>query len=99
MGIYRCHYGGIWSKTTRPQQIKAEIETAVGIYCIEQSPQAAKLVKNRIQTYGYLGISFLRPNYKVYLKSICILFKEFGVISTIKLIIRSLNCFSALFHF
>lgn len=99
MGIYRCHYGGIWSKTSRPQQIKAEIETAVGIYCIEQSPQAAKLIKNRIQTYGYLGISFLRHYYRVYHKAICILFKEFGIISTIKLIIRSLNCFSALFHF
>lgn len=99
MGIYRCHNGGIWSKTTRPQQIKAEIDTAVGIYCIEQSPQAAKLIKNRIHTLGYLGMLFFKQYYKTYFNAMKILQKNIGFIPTIKLMIRSQNYFHSHFGY
>lgn len=99
MGIYRCHNGGIWSKTSNSIRIKAEIDTAIGIYCIEKDLQAAKLIKNRIHTLGYLGISFFKQYYKTYFNAMKILLKNFGFTTTIKLMIRSLNYFHSHFGY
>lgn len=100
MGIYRCHDGGIWSKVNRPQQIKEELEALIGIYSVEQSLQAANHTKNRIYSFGYLGISFLRRrrNFNTYLSALKIVFKELGFRATIKSIIRSLNYFQSFFR-
>lgn len=99
MGIYRCHEGGIWSKVNRPQQIKAELDTALGIYSVEQSLQAAKYIRNRIYTFGYLGISLLRKFFKTYISALNVIYKELGSMATIKIIIRSLNYFHSFFGY
>lgn len=99
MGIYRCHNGGIWSKTSNSTRIKAEIDTAIGIYCIEKDLQAAKLIKDRIHTLGYLGMPFFKQYYKTYFNAMKILQKNIGFIPTIKLMIRSLNYFHSHFGY
>ena len=100
MGIYRYHYGGVWSKTSHSKRAKAEeIETVVGIYHVEQSSQAARAIKYRIHALGYLGVSFFKQYYKTYFNAMKILLKEFGVIPTIKLMIRSLNYFHSNFGY
>lgn len=99
MGIYRYHNGGIWSKANNSMRAKAEIDTAIGIYCIEKDLQAAKLIKNRIHTLGYLGMPFFKQHYKTYFNAMKILLKNFGFIPTIKLMIRSLNYFHSHFGY
>ncbi len=99
MGIYRCHEGGIWSKVNRPQQIKAELDTGLGIYSVEQNLQAAKHIRNRIYSIGYLGISFFRKFFKTYISALNVIYKELGSMATIKIIIRSLNYFHSFFGY
>lgn len=99
MGIYRCHSGGVWSCVDRPVRIKAEIDTTVGVYIIEQNMQSATFIKNSIYACGYLGSLFFKRYHKTYFSVMKILFKELGFSSTLKLIIRSFNYFHSLFRY
>lgn len=99
MATYRVHDGGIWSGANRPQQIKADIDTIIGIYNIEKNTQAATLIRNSIHSLGYLGLTFLKQYYKKYLKAIKIIYHELGGYCAIKSIIHSFNYFHSHFGY
>ena len=97
MGIYRCHYGGIWSGTNRVQRIKADMETCIGIYDVDRDKKSALLLNNSIHLFGYLGLSFFKDNYRMYKKIMKILYHELGFLQCVKTLWHTSNYFHSYF--
>ena len=84
MGVYRIHSGGIWSKTSVQNKVSAEFKNRIGIYEIEQSYEAAFLVRRLFM--HWIPRSWLLQNRKLLMKSLRIVSKHFGFSSTVKMI-------------
>ena len=94
MAIYRIHDAGIWQGATRFMRITADLKTVLGIYSIDKDESSSKLVKNSMIQFGYLGISFLRKNIRLYMKCIYAIYKHLGVLCTLNTINKTINYFN-----
>lgn len=99
MGVYRIHNGGLWQGVNRVQQIKADMETCIGIYDVDKDKQSALLLKNSIHLFGYLGLSFLKDNFRMYKRIIKIIYKELGFIECMKILWHTNNYFHSYFGY
>ena len=94
MGVYRIHSGGIWLGATKASQIKAEGETSLGIYEVEKDKISATLLKNSIEAFGgYLGVSFFKANIILYIRILCVMYKEFGFETGFNFMCKTCNYF------
>lgn len=79
MGVYRIHEGGIWQGVPKVLRIKNEIETVLGIYYIDKDIVSSNLVKNTLLSFGYLGLSFFKKHFILYLKCLCAIYSKLGI--------------------
>lgn len=90
MGIYRIHNGGVWSSVSSAKRISDDLNTLMGIYEHEHDRMSASMIYNYIDGKGYLGITFLRKNIKLYFSVLSILWEYYGL-KSISLFVRSIN--------
>ena len=97
MSVYRIHNGGLWQGANRVQRIKADMETCIGIYDVDKDKKSALLLKNSIHLFGYLGLSFLKDNFRMYKRMVKIVYKELGFIECMKMLWHTNNYFHSYF--
>ena len=93
MGVYRIHEGGIWQGVTRITRIKADLETTLAIYNVDKDLSSAKLVRSSMLVYDYMGISFLKRYFLLYIKCIYAIYSKLGISCALNTLKRTANYF------
>ena len=93
MAIYRIHDAGIWQGATRITRIKADLETTLAIYNVDKDLSSAKLVRSSMLVYDYMGISFLKRNFLLYIKCIYAIYSKLGISCALNTLKRTANYF------
>lgn len=94
MGVYRKHPAGLWSLSSSVTQKMLNFNAVLDICRVENNKMAANYLYNCMHSYGYLGLSFFKKGLNIYCNIISIIYRNLGLMKTLKLIFRSINYFS-----
>lgn len=86
--VYRIHNGGIWSGIDSMSQMKNEFKARIGLFTVEQSYEAAFFLRN--QFTKLISRKWMLKEWKMMLKTFCIISKYFGIVSTLNLYMRKI---------
>lgn len=90
MGVYRIHSYGVWTGIEPCEQSRSNILAIKSIYVNEESTLAAKYLYNCLLCHGYLGLTFFKRYMDLFIQVMFIIFKNFGLRLTFKLILKSI---------
>lgn len=88
MGVYRVHKNGIWSGISLNDQRMLEFQQRLAIYNIEKSEDAAFFLLGLFRRA--ISRIWMMKHWKMFLESIKILKRHYGVIFTVKLMFNRL---------